>query len=255
METLEIGKIYKMSGVDVVCVGFTKKGYAIMQTIGMTSGRWPGEGDISDYNDVTRKFTSEWEGVIKKFKLPTKEQIKKNEEIRTALTKAACNYNSFGAGGYGAWIGTPYGSGGAYSVRSNGNVGYGGTSVSFVCAPLFNLDESKIILEGDEIKKTGVDLSWAKDMQTSDEMINEAIKAFHEDDCSVVCQVADEIQSDGDDDTAKLLQMYKYASEDQKAVIDATLVHLTGWSLRSLLERMGIKQREVNDNLAGIGLH
>lgn len=161
---ITVGKEYKMSGVDVVCVGFTKKGHAKMQTLGMTAGRRPGEGNISEYNDVTRHFTKEWKEVIKKFRLPTLKKAKTNKDVSTALAKAAGNYSSFGASNNYAWLGSILGSTYAWCVNSSGYVNSSySQNLSFVVAPAFNLDESKIILDGDEIKQiegepTAIDL-------------------------------------------------------------------------------------------------
>lgn len=150
----EKGKIYKMSDVDVICIGYTKKGYAKMQTLGMTAGAWPGADNISDYNDVTRRFADEWKGVIKKFRLPTLEKAKVNKNVRTTLAKAAKNYSSFGGLYHYVWLGT-CSSSGSWCVGSNGNIYYYyGQHYSFVIAPAFNLDTSKVILDGNRIKKT-----------------------------------------------------------------------------------------------------
>lgn len=152
---IEVGKAYRMSGIEVVCVGYTKKGYAKMQTLGMTHGEWPGEGDISNYNHITRKFTNEWKGTIKKFRLPTHEKAEMDKTTRIALSEAAGNRSSFGASSYSAWLGTVNGSNYAWCISSYGNV-YSDSyqDDSYVIAPSFNIDESKIIiLDGDEIKR------------------------------------------------------------------------------------------------------
>ena len=85
------------------------------------------------------KYTPEQEFAIKK----------RNADI---LVSAAGNYSSFGAAYNSAWLGTPYGSDYAYYVSSGGNVnGNGDTSGSCVCAPLFNLDLSKVAVSSGTI--------------------------------------------------------------------------------------------------------
>lgn len=154
MNSIEVCQIYKMSGIDVICVGFTRKGYAKMQTIGITAGKWPGKGNISDYNDVTHEFTKKWEGVIKKFKLPTLKEANKNWMIGHTLMKAAKRHSWFRASGSCAWLGTVGSSGCAWCVGSGG--GIGGTSNQsnmLIVAPIFNLDTSKIVIDEKEIKR------------------------------------------------------------------------------------------------------
>ncbi len=80
---------------------------------------------------------------------------------------------------------------------------------------------------------------WARELKTSDDDIERAINAFDEYDVSVATEVANQIISDSDDDSDKFLRMYQRATDYEKSVIDATLVNLTGWSLKSLLAKAG----------------
>lgn len=67
----------------------------------------------------------------------------------TALKSAAANYSSFGASNYYAWLGTVYGSNNAWYVSSSGDVFSGDNQYySYVLAPAFNLDLSKVRLSG-----------------------------------------------------------------------------------------------------------
>ena len=68
-----------------------------------------------------------------------------------ALKAAAENACSFGSPDNYAWLGTVYGSGGAWYVNSNGGVSYNDQSDDYVVAPVFNLDLSKVEIVGDEI--------------------------------------------------------------------------------------------------------
>ena len=77
---------------------------------------------------------------------------------------------------------------------------------------------------------------WAKDMASSDELIDEALATVENDKVSVSMKIANEIIGDEDDESDRLLMAYKSATDEQKCAIDATLVSLTGWSLRHILE-------------------
>ena len=80
---------------------------------------------------------------------------------------------------------------------------------------------------------------WAKNMAASDDLIEKVLKANEIDySISVMPVIMEEMMSDGDDETRKLLVDYLYASEDEKAAMDATLMHICGWSLNTLLEKM-----------------
>ena len=74
-----------------------------------------------------------------------------------ALKQTAENACSFGPPDNYAWLGTVYGSGGAWYVNSNGGVSYNDQSDDYVVAPAFNLDLSKVKVVGDEIIIIGND--------------------------------------------------------------------------------------------------
>ena len=148
---LKIGECYEISTYEVICVKKTKSGKYRMQTFGMTSGKWPGEGDISDYNENTKTFIAEFGNAISRFRLPTKEEMMTLPGVYPALVKAAKNYSSFGASNYKSWLGTANGSNNAYYVNSYGDVDYYSQSSSYVVAPAFNLDPSNVILGGKKI--------------------------------------------------------------------------------------------------------
>ena len=78
----------------------------------------------------------------------------------------------------------------------------------------------------------------------SDDQIDKAIKANEEDEVSIVSFVADEILNDDEDDSRHLLEAYKNATKHEKVIIDGILICLTGWSLSTLLERMGFEREE-----------
>ncbi len=80
--------------------------------------------------------------------------------------------------------------------------------------------------------------AWTKDMQAPDELIQKASKAFEDNYASLTNQVAVEIMNDGDDNTKRLYDTYSRSSDHEKQVIDATLVYLTGYGLKSLIENL-----------------
>lgn len=61
---------------------------------------------------------------------------------------AAGNYSSFGASNSGSWLGTVNGNGSAWYVNSSGDVYSNRQYHSYVLAPAFNLDTSKVRLSG-----------------------------------------------------------------------------------------------------------
>lgn len=145
---LIVGKTYKMSGFDAVCIKQRSNGLYKMQTLGMTAGHFPGTGDISDYDDITEAFAKKWENVISDFRLPSEH----NDKMYPALMKAAENHSLFGANDCYAWLNNDD-STLAYFISLDGKVGCNVSErYSYVVAPCFNLDPSKIILDGDEIK-------------------------------------------------------------------------------------------------------
>ena len=97
----------------------------------------------------------------------------------TALKSAATNHSSFGASNYAAWLGTVYGSDGAWCVDSNGSVYYDyNQNYSFVVAPAFNLDTSKVSLSGTELTpatfthSTGINATQSISSGTEGETVN-----------------------------------------------------------------------------------
>ena len=170
---LELGKEYLFAGYKWVPVRINEeKQMAIMQSLGVTAGPWAGYTlsqfgdkhyysqdisgkDISDYDEKTRALMKQIKPVISGntgLYLPSYEDIEDNAVWKNALAKAAADYRSFGASYYGAWTGTYYGGSNAYYVNSNGNTYGVNQNNSFVVPAAFNLDLSKVEIEGDEIK-------------------------------------------------------------------------------------------------------
>lgn len=177
--TLTAGTTYTFGGYSWVCAE-TSGNLAVLQSTGVTGGAWPGytmskfgnnnyyssniDGqDISDYNQKTKdlyaaikaaEYTSAPYGkglfLVSNAKCnQTSAGYQGSGNYWTALTTAATNYSSFGASYSDAWLGTVNGSNYAWYVYSYGSVSnYNYQNYSFVVAPAFNLDTSKVSLSG-----------------------------------------------------------------------------------------------------------
>lgn len=176
---LEPGKTYKFAGYSwTACEVNNDRHVAVIQSRGVTHGAWPGfkmtefdskysiDGyDISAYDVKTKKLYDAIKDVEDKsasygkgLYLVSKEKAGFTEwdqpvsgDYWQALKKAAGNASSFGCPFNYAWLGTVYGSNYAWCVYSRGNVGSGGQNNGYVVAPAFNLDLSKVEVDGDEI--------------------------------------------------------------------------------------------------------
>lgn len=176
---LESGKTYKFAGYSwTACEVNNDRHVAVIQSRGVTHGAWPGfkmtefdskysiDGyDISAYDVKTKKLYDAIKDVEDKsasygkgLYLVSKEKAGFTEwcepgsgDYWQALKKAAGNACSFGSPDNYAWLGTVYGSGGAWYVNSNGGVSYNDQSDDYVVAPVFNLDLSKVEIVDDEI--------------------------------------------------------------------------------------------------------
>jgi len=68
------------------------------------------------------------------------------------------------------------------------------------------------------------------------------VQAALEQDGSLIEMISEELESDSEDDSDRLLRMYLLANEHEKATIDGVLTCITGWTMKSLLTRMGITE-------------
>ena len=180
---VELGKTYQFAGYKWTACELINKGKTlVIQSHGVTHGKWPGfkmekfgngnyyadsiDGqDISGYDNKMKELyvtikdaenTSASYG--KGLYLISEEKAGFTEwghpgsgNYWQALKAAAENACSFGSPDNYAWLGTVYGSGGAWYVNSNGGVSYNDQSDDYVVAPVFNLDLSKVEIVGDEI--------------------------------------------------------------------------------------------------------
>ena len=84
-----------------------------------------------------------------------------------------------------------------------------------------------------------------KDSRATNKLIDKAIKTCEEDDESIITQIMSEIASDDTDESVMLLSKYRAANNHDKAVIDHTLVNITGWTLKTLIKKMlGVENEE-----------
>lgn len=179
---LKEGEIYTLGGYSWICAEL-KENYAVMQSTGVTAGTWPGyemskfgDGDfyansingvdISRYNMKTMNLYNS----IKSAEYTGAEYRKglflvSNKKVRaitagsqgsgnywTALKLAAANYGSFGAHYGASWLGTAFGKSNAWYINTYGECYHGySQNHQFIIAPAFNLDTSKITLNGTEI--------------------------------------------------------------------------------------------------------
>ena len=177
--TLKPGKTYKFAGYSwTACEVNNDRHVAVIQSRGVTHGAWPGfkmtefdskysiDGyDISAYDVKTKKLYDAIKDVEDKsasygkgLYLVSKEKAGFTEwgepgsgDYWQVLKKAARNASSFGYPDNFAWLGAVNGGGNAWCVHSSGNVGSGGQNNGYVVAPAFNLDLSKVEVDGDEI--------------------------------------------------------------------------------------------------------
>ena len=181
--TLTAGQTYSFGGYNWVAAEVNNTAQtAVLQSTGVTSGAWPGYAmskfggsansyyssnidgqDISGYNSTMTNLYNSIKAaentnasygsglfLVSNAKAGTTTNGNKGSgNYCSALTTAATNYSSFGATGNASWLGTVGGV--AWCVDSDGGVSYNVNyfqSNSFVVAPAFNLDLSKVKLSG-----------------------------------------------------------------------------------------------------------
>lgn len=179
---LTLGETYQLGGYDWVCAEEIDGGYAL-QSCGVTSGPWPGykmakwgngnyysssiDGqDISDYDSkmlILYNSIKSAERLIQSYGLGL--YLVSNAKCGTttdvgdvgagyyynALLYATQNYSSFGADYSTAWLGTFSSNYYAWYINQSGNVYNYNQNFNHVIAPAFNIDASKIKLNGTEI--------------------------------------------------------------------------------------------------------
>lgn len=175
--SLTLGETYSFGGYNWVAAE-QHEGYVTLQSTGVTAGQWPGykmakfgngdyyasniDGqDISEYDDKTTALynsikSAEYDGATygKGLFLANQDMGNStyaNSNYNTALKTATANHSSFGASASYAWLGTFNGGNYVRCVSSGGGVSSSSQHNSYVVAPAFNLDTSKVTLEGNVI--------------------------------------------------------------------------------------------------------
>lgn len=200
---LELGKTYNFMGYKWTACELINNGKTlVIQSHGVTYGEWPGykmsqfgngnyyansiDGqDISDYDDKMRALYDSIKDVEdisssygKGLYLVSIEKVGFKEWSMpgsgyywTALREAVANYSSFGAPIGEVWFGTIDDSNYAFCVNLGDFCYFNSNNQwsSYMVAPTFNLDLSKVEIEGDEIvKKTQPALSSKHDDNCSE---------------------------------------------------------------------------------------
>lgn len=95
-----------------------------------------------------------------------------------------------------------------------------------------------VIMEKEEMKKrirSGyVDVYEG---QTTDEDIQKGFQLI-EQEKSIVGKITEEMISDGDDESDKLLTLYLESTPKERALLDCALIALCGWSLHTMIDMM-----------------
>ena len=68
--------------------------------------------------------------------------------------------------------------------------------------------------------------------ETEDQTIKEA----QENKCDIVGQIMEEMMSDDENDTERLLFAYENATEEERAIMDYVLVCLCGYTMNTIIE-------------------
>jgi hypothetical protein len=84
---------------------------------------------------------------------------------------------------------------------------------------------------------------WAYGL-TSDEIIAEA----QEKNLDVVSQITEEIMTDDTNESSRILDLYKRANSQERAIMDALLIDLCGYSMSSIIDHAKEKENTLEDD-------
>lgn len=73
--------------------------------------------------------------------------------------------------------------------------------------------------------------------QTTDEDLRKGFQLVEQEE-SIIGKIAEEMASDGDDESGKLLNLYLESTAKERALLDCTLMALCGWSLHTIISMM-----------------
>ena len=247
---LEAGETYRFAGYSWTACELVNDGrVAVIQSHGVTHGAWPGfvmsqfgngnyysksiDGqDISGYDNKMKELyvtikdaenTSASYGkglfLISKEKAGFTEWGKSGSGNYWAALKAVAeNACSFGSPDNYAWLGTVYGSGGAWYVNSNGGVSYNDQSDDYVVAPVFNLDLSKVEIIGDEIIKKAQPASSPFDIDNLNKIKKEIVTSMK------IMDVT--IKGIKESDEYKMAQAYNQGLRDAMSIFERESDHI-----------------------------
>ena len=83
---------------------------------------------------------------------------------------------------------------------------------------------------------------WAKG-STSDETIKKALEKR----LDIISTIRSEMESDDDNESVRLLGLYEAADDNERAILDAALVALCGWTMENIIETTDGKVGEDDD--------
>lgn len=87
--------------------------------------------------------------------------------------------------------------------------------------------------------------------QTTDEDIQKGFQLI-EQEKSIVGKITEEMISDGDDESDKLLTLYLESTPKERALLDCALIALCGWSLHTIIDMMTKPEDEGNAPKEGV---
>lgn len=73
--------------------------------------------------------------------------------------------------------------------------------------------------------------------QTTDEDLRAGYQLTEQEE-SIIGKITQEMMSDGDDDSDKLLDLYLESTAEERALLDCALITLCGWSLHTIISMM-----------------
>lgn len=81
--------------------------------------------------------------------------------------------------------------------------------------------------------------------QATDEDIQKGFQLIEKEE-SVIGKIMEEMASDGDDESDKLLNLYLESTPKERALLDCALIALCGWSLHTIIDMMTKPEDEGN---------
>lgn len=79
---------------------------------------------------------------------------------------------------------------------------------------------------------------------TTNEVLDKLNKTQTEDN-TIVQMVLSQMESDTEDESERIITLYKYANTEERAILDSLLTALCGWSLASICKLMSGEEPEI----------